>query len=105
MKSVDITIRTLSGTFWGLFLFPTGLSITDHTQASREEHIHKFMEWFKQHGGEAEHVTVARFGAEGLGLKALTDIKVSFCKKFLHVLCCVILFIFVAISQFHNHAQ
>ena len=102
MKSVDITIHTLSGTFWELFLFPTGLSITDHTQASREEHIHKFMEWFKQHGGEAEHVTVARFGAEGLGLKALTDIKVSFCK---HILCCVIFVIFVAISEFHNHAQ
>ena len=49
----------------------------DSTRDSREEQIPNFIKWFMQHGGLAEKVTIARFDGQGLGLKALADIKVS----------------------------
>lgn len=53
---------------------------SDH---SRKDHILSFVQWFNENGGKAEHVVIDDFGQQGLGLKAVGDIKVIILNVFL----------------------
>ena len=43
---------------------------------SRQDNISTFLKWFHENGGKAEQVVIDDFGEQGLGLKAVCDIKV-----------------------------
>lgn len=43
---------------------------------NREDNIPNFLKWFSEHGGKTQQVIIDDFGEQGLGLKAVTDIKV-----------------------------
>ena len=42
----------------------------------RKGNIANFLKWFGEHGGKTQQVIIDDFGEQGLGLKAVTDIKV-----------------------------
>lgn len=53
----------------------TDLLMFEKSDHSRQDNITNFIEWFKKNGGEADQVEIDDFGKQGLGLKAVTDIK------------------------------
>ena len=56
--------------------FVSGVSLFNKSEHSRQEKISSFIKWFNENGGKAEQVVIDDFGEEGLGLKAVSDIKV-----------------------------
>ena len=57
-------------------IFCSGLSSFEKSGHSRQDNISTFLKWFHENGGKAEHVVIDDFGEQGLGLKAVCDIKV-----------------------------
>ncbi|KAL9984830.1 hypothetical protein ACROYT_G007166 [Oculina patagonica] len=51
------------------------LTLFEKSDHSRKDHISSFVQWFNENGGKAEHVVIDDFGQQGLGLKAVSDIK------------------------------
>ena len=52
------------------------LSSFEKSGHSRRDNISTFLKWFQENGGKAEQVVIDDFGEQGLGLKAVCDIKV-----------------------------
>ena len=52
------------------------LSVFEKSLYSRQDNISSFIAWFNENGGKAEQVIIDDFGEQGLGLKAVSDIKV-----------------------------
>ena len=57
--------------------FVSDLLMFEKSDHSRQDNVTNFIEWFKKNGGEADQVEIDDFGKQGLGLKAVTDIKVQ----------------------------
>ena len=53
-----------------------GLPLFENATHPRQDYISSFMKWFSENNGKAEQVIVDDFGEQGLGLRAVTDIKV-----------------------------
>lgn len=51
------------------------LSVFEKSVYSRQDNISSFVKWFNENGGKAEQVIIDDFGEQGLGLKAVSDIK------------------------------
>ncbi|XP_068711253.1 actin-histidine N-methyltransferase-like [Montipora foliosa] len=52
-----------------------GLPLFENATHPRQDYISSFMKWFSENNGKAEQVIVDDFGEQGLGLRAVTDIK------------------------------
>lgn len=52
-----------------------GQSSFEMSNNNRKDNIPNFLKWFSEHGGKAQQVIIDDFGEQGLGLKAVTDIK------------------------------
>ena len=60
----------------GIFFF-SGVSLFEKSYYCRQDKISSFIKWFNDNGGKAEQVVIDDFGEQGLGLKAVSDIKVT----------------------------
>lgn len=52
-----------------------GQSLFENSDQCRRDHISSFTQWFNDNGGVAESVVIDDFGHQGLGLKAISEIK------------------------------
>lgn len=52
-----------------------GQSLFENSDQCRRDHISSFTQWFNDNGGVAESVVIDDFGHQGLGLKAINEIK------------------------------
>ena len=52
-------------------------SFVEKSGYCRRDHISSFIQWFNENGGKADQVVIDDFGYQGLGLKAVSDIKVG----------------------------
>lgn len=52
-----------------------GQSLFENSDQCRRDHISSFTQWFNENGGVAESVVIDDFGHQGLGLKAISEIK------------------------------
>ncbi|XP_073241569.1 actin-histidine N-methyltransferase-like [Porites lutea] len=53
----------------------TDLSLFGASDHSRQDNIAGFIKWFNENGGKADSVEIGHYGQQGLGLKAIADIK------------------------------
>lgn len=53
----------------------SGMSV--EFEGRRDDHFQHLMSWARDHGASCEGFAVTNFGAEGYGLRATRDIKVS----------------------------
>ena len=58
------------------FFCISDLSLFGASDHSRQDNIAGFIKWFNENGGKADSVEIDDYGQQGLGLKAIADVKV-----------------------------